>query len=51
MNGRGQYEWSDGTVYNGEMMNDKITGKGIKKWAKGNYYEGNWLDGKRKQHL
>lgn len=37
--------WPDGTKYEGEFVNGKMTGQGVKTWPNGNKYEGMWKNG------
>lgn len=47
--GNGKYTWSDGSVYEGDWIDGKMTGKGILIWPSGAKYEGefsgNYLHG------
>jgi len=36
--------WSDGSIYNGEWFDNKITGFGVYKWLDGRVYTGQWLN-------
>lgn len=38
--GNGKYTWSDGSVYEGDWIDGKMTGKGIIIWPSGAKYEG-----------
>ncbi|XP_058191801.1 phosphatidylinositol 4-phosphate 5-kinase 8 isoform X2 [Rhododendron vialii] len=42
---RGRYTWSDGTVYEGEWEEGKMTGKGQIFWPSGATYEGDFSGG------
>lgn len=49
MNGRktgaGKYQWSDGSSYAGELVNDQLQGVGHYKWNDGRSYTGEWKNG------
>jgi hypothetical protein len=38
-----KYTWSDGSVYDGEWVDNKITGQGVYSWEDGRKYTGEWL--------
>jgi len=40
--GFGHYKWADNQEYQGDWVENKITGKGTFKWADGREYEGEW---------
>ena len=42
--GRGRYEYRDGTVYTGEFEEGRPTGQGVVAYANGDRYEGDWAD-------
>ena len=44
--GKGEYKWSDGSVYEGEWQNNIRHGEGEYKWFNGKVYEGGWKDDK-----
>ncbi len=35
MNGQGRYEWADGVVYSGTIVNNQIDGVGAYEWPDG----------------
>ncbi len=35
MNGQGRYEWADGVVYSGTIVNNQIDGVGTYQWPDG----------------
>ena len=37
MFGKGKYNWTFGDSYDGEMMNNQITGNGFYKWSNNKY--------------
>jgi hypothetical protein len=41
----GTYTWSDGGVYNGNFVHDKMSGKGRMTFSDGVTYDGEWKDG------
>ncbi|XP_047153536.1 phosphatidylinositol 4-phosphate 5-kinase 7-like isoform X2 [Vigna umbellata] len=43
--GKGNYTWSDGTVYEGDWVDGKMTGKGVITWPRGAKYEGEFSGG------
>ena len=43
--GKGKYTWSDGTIYEGDWEDGKITGKGQIIWSSGAQYEGDFAGG------
>ena len=45
--GKGKFEWTDGSIYEGEYKMDKKNGFGIFKWPDGRIYKGNWKEGKQ----
>ena len=42
--GRGRYEYRDGTLYTGEFEEGRPTGYGVVAYANGDRYEGEWAD-------
>lgn len=44
-NGKGKYAWSDGTIYEGDWDQGKISGKGKLLWSSGAKYEGDFSGG------
>ena len=42
--------WRTGGRYDGEYVNDKMTGYGMMTWADGRRYEGQWLEGRCTGH-
>lgn len=38
MSGIGMYQWTDGKVYEGEWLKNKMYGKGVLKWPDGKEY-------------
>lgn len=47
LNGKGSYEWSNGTKYDGEWVNGRRTGKGTFTWSTGNKYVGEFHEDQR----
>ena len=48
MQGKGRFNWLDGSVYTGEYFNDKNIGKGLFEWPMiKNIYNGKWKNGKQ----
>ncbi|CAL5214326.1 unnamed protein product [Lathyrus oleraceus] len=43
--GNGKYTWSDGTIYEGDWIDGKMTGKGLITWTSGSKYEGEFSGG------
>ena len=46
-NGPGIYRWSDGSIYEGDYLDDLRHGKGRFLWANGESYEGDYLNDER----
>ncbi|KAL7449741.1 hypothetical protein ACHAWC_001772 [Mediolabrus comicus] len=46
-NGHGKYAWTDGSVYEGDWLADKMHGKGKFTWANGDVYDGEFQDNSR----
>ena len=44
-NGKGKFEWSDGTSYEGEVLKNVFEGQGAYKWEDGRKYSGMWKAG------
>lgn len=40
----GSYQWADGSQYEGEWDENKISGKGTYSWIDGRKYNGDWLN-------
>lgn len=38
--GKGKYVWKDGSYYDGDWVDNKITGRGKYVWSDGRRYEG-----------
>lgn len=47
MQGKGTYEWNDGSKYVGDFANNKITGQGTLTIPEKGSYEGNFVGGKK----
>ena len=47
MHGKGLYQWTDGSKYEGHWRADKANGKGRIIHADGTYYNGDWVDNKQ----
>lgn len=47
MQGKGTYEWNDGSKYVGDFANNKITGQGTLTIPEKGSYEGNFVNGKK----
>ena len=45
-NGYGVYAWANGEIYEGEFVNNKMSGKGKYSWPSGREYEGYFENGK-----
>jgi hypothetical protein len=45
MHGKGIYRFTNGNVYEGDFLNDKMHGKGIYRIKDGAVYDGDWLTG------
>ena len=45
LNGRGSLEWKDGTVYEGQLLDNTITGQGTYTWPDGRHVM-SWADEK-----
>ena len=45
--GNGKLTFSDGSIFEGEMMNNKANGYGTCNYTNGDIYEGEWLDNKK----
>lgn len=43
--GKGEYKWSDGTIYVGDWQEGKMTGGGLISWSSGASYEGDFSGG------
>ena len=46
MNGKGEFRWPDGRVYDGEYKNDIKHGDGVYIWPDGRMYQGKFFNGK-----
>ena len=44
---KGKWTYSDGSSYEGEMLDGEFHGKGKYTWASGDVYEGDWVIGER----
>ena len=44
---QGRYIWTDGRIYEGEWMNQKLHGVGIYKWRDGKIYKGEYSNDKK----
>jgi len=42
--GYGIYTWPDNSVYQGEWLQNMISGKGTYQWGDGRIYIGDWRD-------
>lgn len=42
---KGLYKWADGSTYEGEWTDNRITGKGLRKWPNGQFYAGDFKNG------
>ena len=40
--GKGKYIWADGSIYEGEWIDNRINGKGVYIWKDGRRYYGEW---------
>lgn len=47
LHGKGQFNWTDGTVYRGEFKNNEITGVGRYQWPDQSTYDGQVKNGLR----
>jgi len=47
LHGKGTFTWTDGTVYQGELTMNEITGFGSYKWPDGSFFEGTVKNGLR----
>ena len=43
----GDFMLRGGVRYEGDLVDNKMTGRGIYSWANGRMYEGDFIDGKR----
>ncbi|CAF4463420.1 unnamed protein product, partial [Rotaria magnacalcarata] len=43
----GRYEWADGVVYSGTIVNNQIDGVGTYQWPDGSVYQGDVYRGRR----
>jgi hypothetical protein len=43
INGYGKYTWTNGKIYEGEWLENKMSGEGKMSWPDGKMYEGGFL--------
>lgn len=46
MHGVGQYEWTSGAIYDGDLVEGRLEGTGTLTWPDASRYEGSWKNGR-----
>ena len=42
--GRGKFIWADGSVYEGDFLDNNLHGKGVYTWIDKKAYDGEWIN-------
>ena len=48
--GKGAYTWADGSIYDGDWVENRIEGFGAYVWVDGRRYVGQWLNNNMHGH-